>query len=52
MRVTFWINTGFAGCDYEETMEFDNNTTGEKLEEEAKTFLTNNIEFGWYKVEE
>lgn len=52
MRVTFWINTGYTGCDYEETMEFDDNTTDEKLEEEAKTFLTNNIDFGWYKVEE
>lgn len=52
MRVTFWIDTGFAGCDYKETMEFDDNTTDEKLEEEATIFLTNNIDFGWYKVEE
>lgn len=46
-KITFWINTGFSGCDYEETMEFDDNTTDKQLDEEAKTFLTNNIDFGW-----
>ena len=48
-KITFWINTGFANCDYEETMEFDDNTTDKQLDEEAKMFLTNNIDFGWYE---
>ena len=49
-KISFWINTGFAGCDYEEIMEFEDNTTNEQLHEEAKIFLTNNIDFGWYEV--
>ena len=49
-KISFWINTGFAGCDYEEIMEFDDNTTDKELDEEAKIFLTNNIDFGWYEV--
>ena len=38
-KISFWINTGFAGCDYQETMEFDDSITDEQLDEEAKIFL-------------
>ena len=51
-KISFWINTGFAGCDYEETMEFDDSITDEQLDEEAKIFLTNNIDFGWCEVQD
>ena len=50
-KISFWINTGFAGCNYEETMEFDDSITDEQLDEEAKIFLTNNIDFGWFEVQ-
>ena len=50
-KISIWINTGFAGCNYEGTMEFDDSITDEQLDEEAKIFLTNNIDFGWCEVD-
>ena len=26
-KISFWIDTGFVGCDYEEIMEFDDSIT-------------------------
>lgn len=46
-KITFWINTGFANCNYEDTFEYEDNTPDELIEEDFKIYLTDNIDFGW-----
>lgn len=48
MKVTFWINTGFVGCDYEETIDVEDNVTEKDLEVIMQDFLINHIDYGYY----
>lgn len=45
-RIKLWVGTGFAGCDYEDTIEVDDNVTNSEIDEEARMFLFNNISYG------
>lgn len=51
MKVVFWINTGFAGCDYEIEEEFNDDTPTEILDEYMNEFLIDNIDYGYYRKE-
>lgn len=42
-----WIETGYAGCGYEDEIEVEDDITEEECEIEAKTYLFNNIEYGY-----
>lgn len=52
MKVTFWIETGFNGADYLETMDLPDNCTEETLEEYMTNYVSNHIQYGYYKEEE
>nr|DAK00226.1 MAG TPA: hypothetical protein [Bacteriophage sp.] len=51
-KIKLWIETGYVGCDYEDEIEVEDDVTDEKLDEEARIFLFNNIEFGWSEEEQ
>lgn len=48
MKVTFWIETGYAGCGYEETFDVADDATEEDLENMMQDFLSNHIDYGYY----
>lgn len=50
-KITFWINTGFAGANYEDTFEYEDDISDEEIGEELKIYLTDNIDFGWCEEE-
>jgi hypothetical protein len=50
-KLKLWINTGFCGGNYEDEIEVEDDITEEECEIEARTFLNNNIEWG-YELEE
>ena len=51
MKVTFYIETGFAGCNYEETFDVADDATEKDLENMMQDFLSNNIDYGYYRTE-
>lgn len=51
-KIKFHIDTGFSGCDHEDIVEYDDDITDKELEEDAKTFLHDMIEYWWEEIEE
>ena len=62
-KVHFHINTGYAGAEYDEVEEFDDNVSEEELDELRKDFqgvideyledfVSNNIESSWWFEDE
>ena len=50
-RIKLWIGTAYAGADYEEIIEVDDNATDEEIWEEADMFLAEHIWHGWYELD-
>ena len=50
-KITFYIETGFVGADYEVTEEFDDDIKASELDEFAEDFLNNHINYGWFEEE-
>ncbi len=48
----FFIDTGFAGCEHEMFVSFDDDVKQETLEEYAQDFLQEMIYVGWEESEE
>lgn len=51
MIVEWVCNTGFAGCDYKEEIEVDDNATDEEIDEIVREEVFGVIEWGWRKVD-
>ena len=51
-KITFYIETGFVGADYEITQEFDDDIRESELDEFAEDFLNYHINYGWFEEEE
>lgn len=51
-KVHFHINTGYAGVEYDEVVEFDDNVSEEELVEYLEDFVSNNIEPSWWFEDE
>jgi len=49
-KYKFYIETGYAGCNYEEILELDDDITEKSLEEIVNDFLINHIDYGYYEV--
>lgn len=49
MKVNVWLETGFAGVDYDEDFEMDDGATEEEIEAAAKEAAFDRIDWG-YKV--
>jgi hypothetical protein len=47
-----WIETGYAGCSFEDEIEVPDDYTDEQCEVEAKIFLFNHVEYGYELIEE
>ena len=51
-KIRIWVDTGFCNATHEEIFEFEDDITDEEIEEEARIFLFNCIEFGWEDYED
>lgn len=51
-KIRLWIETGFAGCNYEDVIEIEDDSTDKDIEIEMLAFLQNNIDYGWCEVED
>ena len=51
-KITFYIDTGFIGADYEITQEFDDDIRESELDEFAEDFSNDHIHYGWFEAEE
>jgi hypothetical protein len=51
-KIRIWVDTGFCNATHEDIFEFKDDTTDEEIEDEARTFLFNSIEYGWEDYEE
>ena len=51
-KVHFHINTVYAGAEYDEVEEFDDNVSEEELDEYLEDFVSNNIESSWWFEDE
>lgn len=51
-KIRVWVDTGFCNATHEEIFEFADDITDEEIEEEARIFLFNCIEFGWEDYED
>lgn len=49
MKIYVWLETGFAGQNYEDTFEINDDATEEEIEEAAKRVAFDRIDWG-YKV--
>ena len=47
-RVKFYLSVGIVGADREETVEFDDDTTDEEIDEHLQAWL-GNFDSGWYE---
>ena len=45
--ITLYVETGFVGGDYYETIEVPDNTTDEELNEMSQEFMEEHISYGW-----
>lgn len=50
MTVKWFLETGFAGCTYEDTIEIDDDATDKEIEEAVMEASLGYIEIGWEKV--
>ena len=46
-KIKVWLNTGFAGANYEDEFEVEDDATNEEIEEEARDLAFNRIDWGW-----
>lgn len=51
-KVHFHIGTGYAGAEYDEVEEFDDDVSEKELDEYLKDFVSNNIEPSWWFEDE
>ena len=53
MKIKVYVSVGLVGCKRTETIELeDDGLSDEAIEEIAKEWLNETIEWGWKKVEE
>ena len=45
--ITLYVETGFVGGDYHETIEVPDDTTDEELMEIAQEFMQEYVSYGW-----
>ena len=50
-KIKLWVEIGYAGADYEEIIDVDDDATDEEIWEEADMFLVENISYGWDEVD-
>ena len=48
----FHIDTGYAGAEYDEVEEFDDDVSEEELDEYLEDFMSNHIESSWWFEDE
>lgn len=51
MKVIFRFTTGHVGCKREETVEFDDDTADEEIDEALSQWLWENSGAAWWKEE-
>lgn len=52
MKVKFSLGIGFAGAVHKETMDYEDDTTDELIEQDFGVWCQNYIDGAWWKVEE
>lgn len=48
-KIHFYIGTGYAGAEYNEIMEFEDNATDEEVEEAYKDWKENQLDCSWWE---
>lgn len=48
-KIRWYLNTGFAGCNYEGDFEVEDDATEDEIEVLAKEEAFNVIDWGWVK---
>lgn len=48
-KIRLFVDTGYPGCDYEDIIEVDDDTTDEELEEMAENLLAESVSCGWHE---
>ena len=51
-RIKVVLNTGFAGVQHEDILEFKDDATDEEIEEEVKEWAWNCLDLCWYEEEQ
>lgn len=51
MKIKLWVDTGFPNAKHVDIFEDDLNLDDAELDEVAETFMLNNIDWGWERVE-
>ena len=51
-KIVMWIDTGYVGANYEDEVEFDDDASESLIDECARDFLNNHIDYGWYIKDE
>lgn len=51
-KVKFYLGTGYASCNHEESIEFDDNTTDEEIEKEYQIWKEEKLDGSWWDVTE
>lgn len=49
-KIKLWVETGFAGASHEEVVEVDDDFEYEDLEELARDYMFEHIEYGWQEL--
>lgn len=50
-KVKFYLGMGFAGCNHEEIMEFDDDTTDEEISEYHHEWYEEKLDASWWDIE-
>lgn len=51
-KIKLWVDTGFACAVHEEIIEVDDDYRHEELDEDAREYMFECIEYGWCEVDE
>lgn len=52
MKIRVWAHTDVVGSMTEDVIEVEDDLTEEQIEEEARDYIFNFVEWGWDKVEQ
>lgn len=51
-KIKLWVDTGFVCAEHEEIIEVEDDCTDKELEEIARDYMFECIEYGWHEVDE
>lgn len=51
-KIKWYLDTGYAGADYEGEFEVEDDATDKEIDEEAREYALEKIEWGWQEEKE